>query len=111
MKKRNSLILLFLLILLANNQETDAYDLEKGKNVFNQNCLACHEKGRNVIIPEKNLKRLTLEANGMYSHEAIIYQVLNGKNGMPAFGGRLNQTEIDNVAEYVIISAESNFEN
>jgi mono/diheme cytochrome c family protein len=30
---------------------------------------------------------------------------------MPAFGGRLNQTEIDNVAEYVIISAESNFEN
>ena len=65
----------------------------------------------NVIIPEKNLKRLTLEANGMYSHEAIIYQVLNGKNGMPAFGGRLNQTEIDNVAEYVIISAESNFEN
>ena len=31
----------------------------------------------------------------MYSHEAIIYQVLNGKNGMPAFGGRLNQTEIE----------------
>ena len=76
MKKCNRLILLFLLILLANNQETDAYDLEKGKNVFNQNCLACHEKGQNVIIPEKNLKRLTLEANGMYSHEAIIYQVL-----------------------------------
>ena len=60
MKKCNRLILLFLLILLANNQETDAYDLEKGKNVFNQNCLACHEQGQNVIIPEKNLKRLTL---------------------------------------------------
>ena len=38
----------------------------------------------------------------MYSNEAIIYQVLNGKNGMPAFGGRLNQTEIEDVAEYVI---------
>ena len=55
MKKCNRLILLFLLILLANNQETDAYDLEKGKNVFNQNCLACHEKGQNVIIPENEI--------------------------------------------------------
>ena len=77
------------------NVETDAYDLEKGKNVFNQNCLACHKGGQNVIIPEKNLKRLTLEANGMYSNDAIIYQVLNGKNGMPAFGGQLTENEID----------------
>ena len=47
----------------------------------------------------------------MYSKESIIYQVLNGKNGMPAFGGRLDQKEIEEVAEYVLISAENNFEN
>ena len=47
----------------------------------------------------------------MYSNESIIYQVLNGKNGMPAFGGRLTQTEIEDVADYVMISAENNFEN
>ena len=70
-----------------------------------------YKAGRNMIIPEKNLQRLTLEANGMYSRESIIYQVLNGKNGMPAFGGRLNQTEIEDVADYVLISAENNFDN
>jgi len=40
----------------------------------------------------------------------IIYQVLNGKNGMPAFGERLTENEIENVAEYVLIAAEKNFE-
>ena len=34
--------------------------------------------------------------------EAIIYQVTNGKNGMPAFGGRLSEQEIEKVARYVL---------
>ena len=38
-----------------------------------------------------------------------MYQVLNGKNGMPAFGGRLKDIEIEDVAEYVIFAAEKNF--
>ena len=88
-----------------------AYNLERGKNLFNQNCIACHKGGQNVIIPEKNLKRLTLEANGMYSNEAIIYQVLNGKNGMPAFGGRLKEQEIEKITLYVLEQAATNFEN
>jgi len=72
--------------------------------------MACHNGGRNVIIPEKNLKKITLQANGMYKIDSIMYQVLNGKNGMPAFGGRLNEDEIENIAEYVIYAAEKNFE-
>jgi cytochrome c6 len=47
----------------------------------------------------------------MYSNDAIIYQVLNGKNGMPAFGGRLTENEIEDISAYVMISAENNFEN
>jgi len=34
--------------------------------------------------------------------EAIIYQVTNGKNGMPAFGGRLKEKEIENVSDYIL---------
>jgi cytochrome c6 len=59
----------------------------------------------NIIIPEKNLKKETLEANGMNTISAISYQVINGKNGMPAFGGRLKK-EIEDVATYVLKKPE-----
>ena len=111
MKTYSEFILIFLWVLMCKPTCVKAYNLERGKNLFNQNCIACHKGGQNVIIPEKNLKRLTLEANGMYSNEAIIYQVLNGKNGMPAFGGRLTENEIEDISAYVMISAENNFEN
>ena len=84
-------------------------NLEKGKTLFIKNCVACHKNGKNVIIPEKNLKKLTLEANGIYNKNAITYQILNGKNGMPAFGGRLKESEIDNIANYILYAADKEF--
>lgn len=103
------LLLFFLSYNFLKPDKVFAFNLQKGELIFNSNCIACHNGGTNVIIPEKNLKRLTLEANGMFAREAIMYQVLNGKNGMPAFGGRLTDTEIEDVAEYVIFAAERNF--
>jgi cytochrome c6 len=85
--------------------------LEKGKTLFNLNCTACHQKGENLIIPEKNLKKEILQANGMYSLNAIKYQILNGKNGMPAFGGRLKEKEIEAVAIYVLEESLKDFKN
>jgi cytochrome c6 len=85
-------------------------NIEKGKKLFIENCIACHNQGINVIIPEKNLQKSILETNGMYTLDAIIYQVLNGKNGMPAFGGRLKESEIEEIANYVILAAEKNFD-
>jgi len=35
-----------------------------------------------------------------------VTQVTNGKNAMPAFGGRLSDDDIQNVAAYVIDQAE-----
>ena len=63
-----------------------------------------HKKSKQVhnIKPEKNLRKKSLETNGMDNIEAIIYQVTNGKNGMPAFGGRLSEQEIEKVARYVL---------
>jgi cytochrome c6 len=75
---------------------------ERGEKLFQANCVACHINGKNRILPEKNLERETLEINGMNTLSAISYQVLNGKNGMPAFGGRLEEEEIEDIAFYIL---------
>jgi cytochrome c6 len=83
---------------------------EKGEKLFFTNCSVCHLGGMNIIIPEKNLKKETLEANGMNTLSAISYQIVNGKNGMPAFGGRLTEKEIEDVANYVLQQSFHNFQ-
>lgn len=87
-----------------------AADLENGERIFSANCSACHAGGNNVIIPEKTLKKDTLEANGMNSVNAITYQVTNGKNAMPAFGGRLDDSDIEDVANYVLSQSEKGWD-
>ena len=82
---------------------------EYGEELFNNNCSVCHLGGNNIIIPEKNLKFETLEANGMNTTSAIKYQIINGKNGMPAFGGRLKEIEIEQIAKYVLKNAKTKF--
>jgi cytochrome c6 len=77
-------------------------DSENGKKLFLENCIACHQGGKNLIIPEKNLQYATLVANSMDSISAISYQITNGKNGMPAFGGRLKQKEIELISIFVL---------
>jgi cytochrome c6 len=47
----------------------------------------------------------------MNTKTAISYQVINGKNGMPAFGGRLKETEIEAVAIYVLEESLKDFKN
>lgn len=83
-----------------------AADISNGETIFNANCSACHSGGNNVIITEKTLKKDVLETNGMDSVDAIVYQVTNGKNAMPAFGGRLTDNEIEDAANYVLTQSE-----
>jgi len=100
----------FCFFLILNSQSIQALSLEKGELLFQRNCSVCHLGGNNIILPEKNLKLETLEANGMNSLNAIVYQITNGKNGMPAFGGRLNEEDVEEIAEYVLKASERNFE-
>jgi cytochrome c6 len=104
-------IAFFFLFFFSIFQKVEAKNLELGKEIFLSNCSVCHLGGNNIIIPEKNLKKETLETNGMNNVNAIIYQVTNGKNGMPAFGGRLQENEIENVANYVLEESLKNFKN
>jgi cytochrome c6 len=85
-------------------------DKVNGEGIFNNNCAACHAGGNNVIMPEKTLKKDALEKNGMNKIEAITYQVTNGKNAMPAFGGRLNDSDIEDVATFVLSQSETDWE-
>lgn len=87
-----------------------AADLENGALVFAGNCAACHAGGNNVIQAEKTLRKDALEqylAGGL-KEASIVSQVTNGKNAMPAFGGRLDDSEISDVAAYVYDQATGN---
>jgi cytochrome c6 len=92
-------------------QRVDGISLEMGGELFKNNCIVCHLGGNNIIIPEKNLKRDSLNENGMNTVNAISYQILNGKNGMPAFSGRLKENEIEAIANYVLDQSSKNFNN
>ena len=92
----------FFILFFIQIQVSNANEIEAGRKLFSLNCIACHKNGQNLIIPEKNLKKEALEANGMNTIDAIMYQVLNGKNGMPAFGGRISEKEIEEIAKYVL---------
>lgn len=83
----------------------EAANLANGAKIFNANCSACHVGGKNVIITGKTLKKEALEKYGMYSFAAIQTQVTNGKNSMPSFRSRLNPTQIEDVAAYVLNQA------
>ena len=84
-----------------------AADLDNGANVFAGNCAACHAGGNNVIQNEKTLRKdaLTSYLAGGFSEASIVTQVTNGKNAMPAFGGRLDDSDIVDVAAYVFDQA------
>lgn len=97
-------------IIIIQPSYTLAVDLDNGERIFTANCTACHTGGNNVIMPEKTLKNDALKENGMNSLDAIEYQVTNGKNAMPAFGGRLSDSEIEDVANYVLSQSEKGWE-
>lgn len=109
---KTSFLQLFLsfAVMIGLSNPVLAADIENGERIFTANCAACHAGGNNVIMPEKTLKKDILEANGMNTVSAITYQVTNGKNAMPAFGGRLSDTDIEDVASYVLSQSEQGWD-
>ena len=97
------------LTLISFYTPVEAVDINNGEKVFTANCAACHSGGNNVIMPEKTLKKDALALNEMNSVKAITYQVTNGKNAMPAFGGRLADPEIEDVANFVLSQSEKDW--
>ncbi|AFZ51514.1 c-type cytochrome [Dactylococcopsis salina] len=93
--------------------EREAANLENGKKVFlaQANCTQCHRGGLNTVIANKHLGQDALEKYNMDSMAAIAQQVRNGKNAMPAYGRRLTDEQIRDVAAYVLDQAEKGWTN
>ncbi|MEH2073464.1 MAG: c-type cytochrome [Nostoc sp.] len=87
-----------------------AAETSNGAKIFEANCASCHIGGGNILISQKTLKKEALskylENYNSDSIEAIIHQVQNGKNAMPAFKEKLSAEEILEVAAYVSQNAE-----
>jgi len=90
---------------------TQAPDTEDGARVFAYVCSACHLGGYNQVRAERTLQERVLRENGMLAADAIEYQVINGKNRMPAFEDRLTEDEITNVAFYVVEQSQAGWNN
>ena len=69
--------------------------------------LCPHKLGETKRTQNKTLKKEALVKYGKYSSEAIQMQVTQGRNAMPAFGGRLSEAQIENVAAYVLQQADN----
>jgi cytochrome c6 len=97
-------------LIIFSNLVTQLNTVERGEVLFEKHCSQCHQNGTTILFPEKNLKKENLERNGLDSIEAIRYQLKNGKNGMPAFGGKLKDEEIRQIASYILQKEEKNFQ-
>jgi len=91
---------------------TFAGNPDEGEIIFNANCAACHSGGQTIIMHEKTLEKAALDTYlaGGRTEAAVRSQVSDGKNAMPAFGGRLSDEDIENVASFVIKSSEEGWE-
>lgn len=91
-----------------------ASDISNGNKIFNDNCAACHLGGGNILIAEKTLHKEALsEYLENYSTDgisAIISQIKNGKNAMPAYKSKLSEQEILEVSAYVFQKSENGWE-
>lgn len=77
----------------------------QGVKIFSAHCAACHIGGGNIILAQKTLNKQTLQKYNMDSVEAIAYQIKYGKKAMPAFKGRLDDRQIEEVSAYVLEQA------
>ena len=97
-------------LLSAPAMATDNSALERGEQIFNSNCAACHMGGGNVISANRTLKISDLnthvEAYTSTPLEALEHEIEDGLNAMPGYADTLTEEEIIAVATYVEQRAE-----
>ena len=74
-----------------------------GAAAFEANCSECHYGGGNSVNPAKNLRSLTLKANGITSAQDIVAKMRNPGPGMTRFEPKeLPDKEALEIAEYIL---------
>jgi cytochrome c oxidase cbb3-type subunit 3 len=84
---------------VKNPYEENAYAVSQGKKLFKQyNCAGCHSQGGGGMGPA------LMDDKWIYGHEPenIFATITQGRpNGMPAFGGRIPDDQVWQLAAYV----------
>mmetsp|Transcript_3314 Transcript_3314/g.10122 ORF Transcript_3314/g.10122 Transcript_3314/m.10122 type:complete len:137 (+) Transcript_3314:439-849(+) len=80
-----------------------------GEDVFKAQCAACHMGGGNIIpyARGKNLKETALKKYKMDSVEAIVNLTKKGKGAMPKYEGKLDEEQLEAVAQFVLERAKA----
>lgn len=66
--------------------------------LYKKQCISCHgDQLQGRIGPTTNLTKV----GGKLSREQIAAQIANGGNGMPGFKGKLNETEIGTLSDWL----------
>lgn len=102
-----AIFVILTLLAITFNSPASAADINSGAKIFSANCAGCHPKGGNIIRRGKNLQQRALHRNHLDSTEAIVALVTKGKNNMSAFGDRLSERQIEDVAAFVLDRARS----
>jgi cytochrome c6 len=116
MARAAGLILTLLLVVGTTNllsapaMAIDNTPFERGEQIFNSNCAACHMGGGNVIRANRTLKISDLnnhvEAYSSSPLEALEHEIEDGLNAMPSYADKLSEEDIVAVATYVEQRAE-----
>ncbi len=83
-----ALVVLLLLVLLVW-WPRPAWGVESGASLFENHCAGCHINGGNILRRGKNLKRATLERNGITGPAAIAAIAAGGIGQMGAYAEQL----------------------
>ena len=91
--------------LLALNGMTTALHAapSAGAEAFEANCAECHPGGRNIVNQAKDLRVMTLRANGIVSAQDIVAKMRNPGPGMTRFDPKdLPDQEALEIAQYIL---------
>jgi cytochrome c6 len=70
---------------------------------FDAHCAGCHPGGRNTLHPAKNLRVMTLRANGIVNAQDIVAKMRKPGPGMPKFDPMaLPDKDAKEIAEYIL---------
>lgn len=87
---------------IVKDPETNNFVVSAGKQLFADNCAACHQVGGQGVVG--HFPNLT-DDDWLYggTFEKIQQTITNGRHGyMPTFGEVLNAQQIDQLANYVL---------
>jgi len=107
-----SLLMGLLVVGLGVNSPSgwaDAPEVTDGAVLFENYCAGCHPKGGNIIRRGKTLKQKSLKRDSYDTLEPLATLVNQGQNNMPGFADKLNDAQVETVAQFVLEQASHNW--